>query len=95
MGFGINFARGSIFCTKNGNIIHEAHQNNNKDPLMNLKNLHATISLLRDEVRVNMGSHPFLFDLLKYQQGKDQPKQPLRLFSEISTRNNYTDSSKN
>jgi hypothetical protein len=82
MGFGINFAKNSVFFTKNGNLLFETAQNTAKLPLQNLKNLHASISTVRDEVKVNMGSHPFEFDLLKYQQSNDQPKIPLKLFSE-------------
>jgi hypothetical protein len=84
VGFGINFAKNSVFFTKNGNLLFEAAQNNGKLPLQNLKNLHASISTVRDEIKVNVGSHPFEFDLLKFQQSNDQPKIPLKLFSETS-----------
>lgn len=86
VGFGINFAKNSVFFTINGNLVHETAKSTHDLPLQNLKTLHATISVLRDEVSVNMGSRPFMFDLLKYQQqNRDQTKTPLRLFSEIST----------
>ncbi len=81
MGFGINFAKQSVFFTKNGNLIYETSKNFNDDRLLELENLHATISLHNQEVKVNLGSNPFVFDLLKYQQQHAQT--PLDLYSNV------------
>jgi hypothetical protein len=73
MGFGINFASSSVFFTKNGKLIHETKTNFDEKPLLELKNLHATISFSMHELKVNMGSRPFEFDVLKYQQPRFWP----------------------
>jgi hypothetical protein len=101
VGFGINFAKESLFFTKNGKVVFEAAETFGGDPkgfipepLYNLKCLYATLSLVNNvEVRANMGSHPFKFDLLEYQQKKTrlpswiQYRQPaeeiLRPYSEL------------
>ena len=59
VGFGINFAKSSVFFTVNGNLVHETAKNSHKAPITNIKNLRATLSLIKDDVRVNMGSDPF------------------------------------
>jgi hypothetical protein len=104
VGFGINFAKESVFFTKNGKVVFEAAETFGGDPkgfrpepLYNLKCLYATLSLVNNvEVRANMGSHPFKFDLLEYQQKKNAPRLPswiqyrqpaeniLRPYSELS-----------
>lgn len=102
VGFGINFTKESVFFTKNGKLVYESNETFAGDPkfqaepLYNLKSLYATISLVEDvEIKANMGSHPFKFDLIQYQQKKVAPQGPswlrreprqdiLKPYSEIS-----------
>lgn len=82
VGFGINYAASSIFFTKNGILIYETNTNNNQ-PLLELKNLYATVTMANHELEVNMGARPFKFNLLKYQQ-QSNSQQPIQPYSKLS-----------
>lgn len=81
VGFGINFAKNSVFFTKNGQLIHETQTNFDSKLLIELRNLHATVKCDVHEFKVNTGSRPFQFNVLKYQQ-QHTSDQPLQLYSE-------------
>jgi hypothetical protein len=69
VGFGINFESSSIFFTKNGQVIREVTKAYSNAPILHIKALHATVGLVYDpEFKVNFGTKPFKFDILKYQQ---------------------------
>jgi hypothetical protein len=83
LGFGINFAKKSIFFTKNGKMIQENTTNAHGHKLKNIKTLFATISKMKIKaLSVNFGAKPFVFDLIQYQQ--QNPKaEKFKLFSEL------------
>jgi len=64
----------------NGELFFETTENFNHRALLNLKTLHATISMIKNKLKANFGSLPFRFDVLNYQQ----QVYSTPLYSEIS-----------
>lgn len=87
VGFGIDFSSHSVFFTKNGKVVAEATKSTLENPIFNLKTLHATIGFAGfRECKVNLGSAPFEFDILRYQQEKSKTKlysAATRLYSDV------------